>query len=260
MEKQRPGWPLGRDSSSVRTSLSSHFSITRWKLAFTKTGFDGFLCAWQGSPGRRRFAGSRFRRNGTDRQIRTGFDREEGASGGGWRGLARWARTRGAARHAAWCAEWAGGCEMWRDMTGRAAAGGATGVDEEAAGRTGPPPICSPRVALATTGWPDRTERIPAHRDAGESGPGPGAALNSRTNEPAAGEPHCTARRGMAFFRVGWASGAATTLSDRRLRSSRAPPCRAAAAQGDPAAFAPRGVTRWAGRTACLSCDNCLHG
>ena len=45
---------------AYQRAYESHFSITRWKSAFTKTGHDASLWAWQGSPVRRRFAGSRF--------------------------------------------------------------------------------------------------------------------------------------------------------------------------------------------------------
>ena len=43
-----------------RPAAQGHFSKTRWKSAFTKNEHDASLCAWQGRPVRRRFAGSRF--------------------------------------------------------------------------------------------------------------------------------------------------------------------------------------------------------
>ena len=47
----------------ARRLTDRHFSITRWKSVFTKTGFDAFIWAWQGSPVRRPFAALRFRRS-----------------------------------------------------------------------------------------------------------------------------------------------------------------------------------------------------
>ena len=86
-------------------------------------------------------------------------------------------------------------------------------------------------------------------RAAGGTGSGPGAASNSRTNEPAAGEIPLIRRNDS---RVGWASGTTHAARTHELRNPDV--------SGVPAVGAPRGVRRWAGRSVYLSFDSSLHG